>query len=109
MGIHDTITDLLPLTERVALAEDLIHQSRLAMVHVGYDGDVSDFQLNHPVLIEAAMERARNIGARGKRRNRGRFQEPEDLSKVPAPVRMEYPDTTGYGTRNDRVHLIAPP
>ena len=41
IGVHDTLLDLLILTEHTALAQQLVHQGGLAVVYVGDDRHIS--------------------------------------------------------------------
>ena len=40
VGIHDPLRYILPLAEHAALLQQLVHKSGLAMVYMGYDGNI---------------------------------------------------------------------
>ncbi len=46
VGVHDQLADLLVLAEDLALLEQTVHQSGLAVVDVGDDGDVTNVVTN---------------------------------------------------------------
>jgi len=43
VAVHDALGDFLVFSEGSSLAQELVHQGRLPVVDVGYDGDISDF------------------------------------------------------------------
>ena len=51
VGVHDPLHGGLVLPVDAALLEHLVHQRGLAVVHVGDDGDVSQFFVSHTYLL----------------------------------------------------------
>src|SRR2546423_321999 len=50
IGIHHALHDDLVLAERAGLPEHLVHESRLAVIDVRDDRDVSEFLLCHSLV-----------------------------------------------------------
>ena len=55
--VHDAVIDLLIRTEHAALAEHGIHQGGLAVVNVGYDGNIAQFFIFHRHALPGTAHR----------------------------------------------------
>ena len=53
VGVQDSLTLELRLAKLPALPQHLIDQSRLAMVHVGDDGNVAKYRIVHRLFLLA--------------------------------------------------------